>query len=122
MDVTISAKHMELTEALRNYTEERVSRVTKFSDDNLKADVHLGVNKHRHHIHIKIVGNGYNFNAEAEDPANMYKAIDMAVDKLEKQFRRGKQDHHTAKRHKEAKRTSELDVSSVPEALEEEIS
>lgn len=115
MDVTISAKQMELTDALRNYTEDRVARLTKFSDHKLTADVHLGVDKHRHHIHITIKGKGHYFNAETEDPSNMYKAIDVAVDKLEKQFRRGKHDHHNAKLHKEARRQNVL----APETVEE---
>lgn len=121
MDVTISAKQMELTDALRNSIEERVARLTKFSDHNLIADVHLGVDKHRHHIHITIKGNGYYFNADAEDPSTMYKAIDMAVDKLEKQFRRGKQDHHNAKRGKEALRQDELTTDITAGQTEETI-
>ncbi len=115
MDVTISAKQMELTDALRDYTEDRIGRLTKFSDHKLKADVHLGVDKHRHHIHITIKGKGHYFNAETEDPSNMYKAIDTAVDKLEKQFRRGKQDHHNAKLHKEALRQNKLAPESAGE-------
>jgi putative sigma-54 modulation protein len=115
MDVTVSAKQMELTDALRDYIKERVSRLTKFSDNNLTADVHLGVNKHRHHIHITIKGKGYYFNAETEDPANMYKAIDVAVDKLEKQFRRGKQNHHDAKFKKEVQRQNDLTSETAEE-------
>lgn len=121
MDVTISAKHMELTEALKNYIEERVGRLNKFTDQNLVADVHLVSDKHRNHIHITVKGNGNFLNAEAEDPANMYKAIDMTVDKLEKQFRRGKHDHHSAKMHKEAMRQSSISVNAPPVITEDEV-
>ena len=104
MDIVISAKHMELTDALKNYVEERLHRLTKFTDQNLKADIHLVADKHRHHIHSVIKGGGIYMNSEAEDPANMYKAIDQCVDKLEKQFRRGKQGHGEKKKGKEAQR------------------
>jgi ribosome hibernation promoting factor len=104
MDVSISAKQMDLTDSLKNYVEERINRVNKYTDFNLSADVFLSVEKHRKHIHATIKGNGFYLNSEAEDPANMYKAIDLCVDKLEKQLRRGKYNHHDKKKGKELER------------------
>lgn len=93
MEITISAKHMELTDALKAHVEERIMRVKKYSDQRMAADVHLGVEKHRKHIHATVKGNGTVYNSEAEDPQNMYKAIDACVDKLEKQLRRAKKNN-----------------------------
>ena len=90
MDISISAKHMDLTDALKEHVNERVMRVKKYSDHRLTADVHLGVEKFRNQIHCTISGNGANFNSEAEDPQSMYKAIDLCIDKLETQMRRSK--------------------------------
>ncbi|OGG95458.1 MAG: ribosomal subunit interface protein [Candidatus Lambdaproteobacteria bacterium RIFOXYD12_FULL_49_8] len=90
MEITISAKHMELTDALKNHVEERVIRIKKYSEHRLSADIHLGVEKHRHQIHATVKGAGATYNSEAEDPQSMYKAIDLCVDKLEKQLRRSK--------------------------------
>lgn len=104
MDVSISAKQMDLTDALKNYVEERLMRVNKYTDFNLNADIYLGVEKHRNHIHATIKGNGFYLNSEAEDPANMYKAIDLCVDKLEKQLRRGKYNYTDKKKGKELER------------------
>jgi putative sigma-54 modulation protein len=104
MDVSISAKHMELTEALKNYVTERFSRVKKYTDFNLNADVYLGVEKHRNHIHATVKGNGFFLNSEAEDPVSMYRAVDQCVDKLEKQLRRGKYNYHDKKVGKEMSR------------------
>lgn len=106
MDVSISAKHMDLTDSLKEYVEERLSRVNKYTDYNLNAVISLGVQKHRKHIHATIKGNGFYLNSEAEDPANMYKAIDLCVDKLEKQLRRGKYDYSDKKKRKEQERES----------------
>ncbi len=95
---------MDLTDSLKTYVEDRLSRVNKFTDFNLNADIFLGVEKHRKHIHATIKGNGFFLNSEAEDPANMYKAIDLCVDKLEKQLRRGKYTHSDKKKGKEVER------------------
>ena len=102
MDVSITAKQMDLTDALKNYVTERVSRVKKYTDFNLNANISMGVEKHRNHIHAIIKGNGFYLNSEAEDPASMYKAIDQCVDKLETQLRRGKFNYHDKKVGKES--------------------
>ncbi len=118
MDVSISAKHMDLTDSLKAYVEERLSRVNKYTDFNLNADIFLGVEKHRNHIHATIKGNGFYLNSEAEDPANMYKAIDLCVDKLEKQLRRGKYTYSDKKKGKELEREA---IISSHRTLDKEI-
>lgn len=108
MDVSITAKQMDLTDALKNYVTERVSRVKKYTDFNLNANISMGVEKHRNHIHAIIKGNGFYLNSEAEDPASMYKAIDQCVDKLEKQLRRGKFNYHEKREGKESIRSKDF--------------
>jgi len=108
MDVSISAKHMELTEALKTYVKERISRVQKYTDHNLNAEIFLGVEKHRNQIHATVKGKRFYLNSNAEDPASMYRAIDKCVDKLEKQLRRGKFNYHDKKLGKESIRGKSL--------------
>ena len=105
MDISISAKQMELTDALKSYVTERFNRVKKYTDHNLNAEIYLGVEKHRNQIHAIIKGKGFYLNSKAEDPASMYRAIDQCVDKLEKQLRRGKFTYHDKKQGKESIRT-----------------
>lgn len=106
MELTVSAQKMDLTEALKNYVDEKFSRLNKFSDRSMIVDVHLSVEKYRNHIHAKVKAQNQLFNSEADDPASMYKAIDTCVDKLEKQFRRSKPDHHEKKAAKEEQKLS----------------
>lgn len=121
MDVSISAKHMELTDSLKNYVEDRLTRVNKYTDFNLNADIFLGVEKHRNHIHATIKGNGFYLNSEAEDPVNMYRAIDQCVDKLEKQLRRNKYNYSDKKKGKEIERQNIISkhhiVKEEPQSL-----
>ena len=120
MDVSISAKQMDLTDALKNYVTERISRVKKYTDFNLNANITLGVEKHRNHIHAIIKGNGFYLNSEAEDPASMYKAIDHCVDKLETQLRRGKFTSHEKKTGKESIRQNVLAQAETLPVMDEE--
>ncbi|MBT3225108.1 MAG: ribosome-associated translation inhibitor RaiA [Deltaproteobacteria bacterium] len=120
MDVSISAKQMDLTDALKNYVTERISRVKKYTDFNLNANITLGVEKHRNHIHAIIKGNGFYLNSEAEDPASMYKAIDHCVDKLETQLRRGKFNSHEKKTGKESIRQNVLAQAETLPVMDEE--
>lgn len=105
MDIIISAKHMELTPALKTHVDDRMVRLKKYTDQNLIVDVYLGVEKYRKKVHAVVKGNGFQLNSEAEEPDSMYKAIDLCVDKLEKQLRRGK--------HQSANKT--MDKESVRE-------
>lgn len=107
MEVQISAKHMELTDALRNHIVERMGRIKKYTDDRLTADIHLGVEKYRHHIHATVKGHGSFLNSEAEDPDSMYKAIDLCVEKLEKQLKKNKASQHEKRGGKDTIRQGE---------------
>ena len=120
MDVSITAKHMDLTDALKNYVTERIARIKKFTDFNLNANISLGVEKHRHHVHAIIKGNGFYLNSGAEDPASMYRAIDICVDKLEKQLRRGKYNYHDKKTGKESIRQMSLTDQEPSVVMEDE--
>ena len=113
MDISISAKHMELTEALKTYVNERFNRVKKFTDHNLNAEIFLGVEKHRKQIHATIKGKGFLLNSKAEDPSSMYRAIDQCVDKLEKQLRRSKFTYHDKKQGKESIRTKTFSETPI---------
>ncbi len=122
MEVNISAKHMELTDALRNHIHERLGRIKKYSDAKIFAEIHLGVEKYRNHIHAVVKAKATTLNSEAQDPDSMYKAIDLCVDKLEKQMRRSKDAiHHEKKVGKEKARQGQIAEVTPPRISEEEV-
>ena len=108
MEINISAQQMELTEALKSYIEEKMAKLNKFYDRNITAEIHLNAEKHLHHIHATLKGDGHLHNCEADDPQNMYKAIDLCVTKLEAQVKKSKRDRHGQKLAKEAERKGQL--------------
>ena len=87
MDVSVSARNVELTAALRSAAEEKIGRLGRFLDGMQRAEVHFSEEKnpriaakdvcevtmegHGHHVRVKAV---------AADPLA---AVDAAVDKLE---------------------------------------
>jgi putative sigma-54 modulation protein len=89
MHITITARHMEMTEALRDYAEQKVKRITKYLDNIIEAQVILSVEKYRHIAEVTIKANGININGE-EQTADMYSSIDKVMDKIERQLRKHK--------------------------------
>lgn len=89
MYITVSGKNIEVTSALRNVVEKKVSKLEKYFKPHIEAHATLSVEKNRQIIEITIHFGGVILRAE-EVHDDMYAAIDIAVDKLEGQIRKQK--------------------------------
>lgn len=89
MQVSVTFKHLEPTDAIRAYTEEKVSKIKKYIDNPIEANVVLSVQKYRHIAEINLMANGIPI-AGSESTEDMYSSIDKVMDKIEKQLRRHK--------------------------------
>ena len=107
MEVTISAKNIELTPVLKNHINGKIGRLKKYTDSQMKVEVFLSIEKLRHKIHASVKSKGYRIDSEAEEIGSMYRAIDICVDRLEKQLRRGK---HNPNHKKTDKRSIRLET------------
>lgn len=87
MDITVTFRHMEPTESLRTYAEEKVSKIKKYLDFPIEAHVVLTVEKFRHIADVTLSVNGTMIKG-LEETADMYSAIDQVMDKIEKQLKR----------------------------------
>ena len=95
MRVSVTFRHMEQTDELRKYAEGKIGKLKKYLYNPVDASVILSVEKHRQIAEIIINADKTTFKGkEATD--NMHSAIDMVMDKIEKQIRRykGKQVSH----------------------------
>jgi len=90
MQVTTTFRHMEASDALKGYAEEKLERVRKYIDEPIVAQVFLTVEKIRHTAEITITAKGITIKA-SEETNDMYAAIDTVVDKIERQLRRYKE-------------------------------
>jgi putative sigma-54 modulation protein len=80
---------MEASDALRNYAEERMDRLTKYIDRPMDAHVTLSVEKFRQIAEVVINTNGIRIAGE-EAHEDMYAAIDLVLDKIERQVKKYK--------------------------------
>lgn len=96
MQVSITFRHMDATDALRDYIDSKISNLEKYLIKPTEIRVILSVEKFRHRAEIIILE--HNFKASADETTDdMYKTVDRAISKVEKQVKKHKnkiQGHH----------------------------
>lgn len=90
MQVSVTFRGMESTEALKAYAEEKLEHVKKVVLKPTQAHVILSVEKFRHRAEVTLVANGETLVADDQSD-DMYKSIDKVMDKLTRQARRSKE-------------------------------
>ncbi len=91
MQVTTTFRHMEQSEALKSYAEEKLDRVAKYIDEPVSVQVYFAVEKKIRHI-VEIVISAKGVNTKASEATNdMYAAVDSVIDKIERQLKRYKE-------------------------------
>jgi putative sigma-54 modulation protein len=82
---------MDASEPVRAYVEEKLSRVKKYIEEPIDAQVARGGEKKiRHKAEVAIVAKGITIKG-SEETNDMYAAIDAVVDKIERQLKRYKE-------------------------------
>jgi putative sigma-54 modulation protein len=89
MNLNVSGHHLEVTPAIRTYLESKLERVSRHFDHVIDAHVILTVDKLRQKAEVTIHVSGKDLHCECED-ADLYAAIDLLVDKLDRQVLRYK--------------------------------
>ena len=95
MKILIHGKNVELTGALKDYTESKIIKATHHYKDIVKeADIHLSIEKNRRvsfqSAEVTIFANGAIIRAE-EKSENLYSSIDLVSNKLCRQLRKYKE-------------------------------
>lgn len=90
MHITVTFRHMDSSDALRTYAEEKTERFQKYLSEPIEVHWVLSVEKIRHIADATITGSGVTIKA-AEATGDMYSAIDSVLDKLEQQVRKHKE-------------------------------
>jgi putative sigma-54 modulation protein len=84
MKLNIKGRNIEVTDALRQYIEKRLSKFSKFLNDLSEAVVTISTEKFTHKIDVLLKVNGHLIQAEGKTE-DLYSAVDQVVEKLEKQ-------------------------------------
>ncbi|MCL6591175.1 MAG: ribosome-associated translation inhibitor RaiA [Firmicutes bacterium] len=86
MQVTITGKNIEITDALREYAEKKAAKISKFFEKGpIEAKVTLSTERDKHVVDIIVSINGLLLKGE-EKTGDMYSSIDGAIDKVERQI------------------------------------
>src|SRR5262245_29328850 len=86
MNITITFRHMQGTDAVKKYAFEKVAKLQKFLRQAMSAQVTLSVEGLDHLAEVSMSAGSTHFHA-TERSQDMYASIDMIHDKLERQIR-----------------------------------
>lgn len=90
MQFSVTFRHMEATEALKDYAREKVQRIKKYFPDPIAVSVVMSTERYNHRADVNVqLHNGLKI-AGSEATENMYSSIDLVVAKIERQVRRYK--------------------------------
>ncbi|GBF76272.1 ribosomal subunit interface protein [Paenibacillus sp. 598K] len=91
MQYNIRGKNIPVTDALRDHVEKKLSRLDRYFEEplNAEATVTLSVTRNRQSVEVTIPLTGLMLRAEDRND-DMYAAVDLVVDKLERQIRKHK--------------------------------
>ena len=85
MNIAITFRQMEATEAMRAYATDKVAKVQKFLRQPMKGHVTLSLEKRLHSAEVDIHAGSEHYHA-TEKSEDMYASIDKVVDKIERQI------------------------------------
>lgn len=84
MQINLTGHHIEITQSLRNYVEEKFTKLERHFDQINNVHVILNVEKLMQKVEAKLHLSGGEVFATSEH-ADMYAAIDSLIDKLDRQ-------------------------------------
>jgi len=90
MQTSVTFKNIDSSDHLKSYVTDKLDRFDRLLDNPAEANVVLKVEKFRHIAEISVSGDRMKINGK-EETEDMYSAIDMVLDKLEKQIKKGKE-------------------------------
>ncbi len=115
MEINVRGTKVEITDSMRNYVTEKLGKLDKYiSLDGVRASVLVKVRNYSQKVEVTIPLKTLILRAEAEEQ-DFYSAIDMVINKLERQIRKNK----TKLQKREKKGLKELNVDEAIEIPEE---
>ncbi|MCL1925361.1 MAG: ribosome-associated translation inhibitor RaiA [Defluviitaleaceae bacterium] len=118
MKISFVGKPNVVSAALKEKTEEKLQRLSKFLSEDIHITVAFKIVKIEHKIEVTFYAYGKTFRAEAKDNEDMYSALDLVVENLEKQLRRLR--NKTQEKARRTSSVSDLFIEDTPEDFEEE--
>jgi putative sigma-54 modulation protein len=127
-DITITGRHMLVTDAMKDYATDKISKIDRFSDQIINATVTMDIQKTEHKVSITLKVGHIKIQSQASSN-DMYASIDKSVHKLESQLKKYKNkiQNHQAKSITSVdmnvnvfKSSSELELLEINDEIEDE--
>lgn len=112
MQIFLTGRNLEVTEALRRYAEEKVGRLQKYLDKITSAHIVLSLQKYRQIAEVTLRVRDFTIRGE-ESTEDLYSSIDLVMEKVERQLQKykGKIASHANR----SARTQGMAISSLEE-------
>lgn len=91
MQVTVSGRHMTVNDAVQSYCIEKMGNLSRFYDRVSSVEIVLDTHAGAHFAEIIVHSDGTPPFVASEEQADMYAAIDLLRDKIERQLTRHKE-------------------------------
>lgn len=121
MQTSVTFKNLDPSDNLKTYICDKLDKLDKFLDNPAEATVVLLIEKFRHIAEVNITGDRLNIYGK-EETNDMYSAIDMVIDKLEKQIKKNKQKIRKRRVNQKDNQKDKLVVESGESSFSEESS
>jgi ribosome hibernation promoting factor len=89
MNVSITFRHMDASEAIKKHATAKLGKLQKFLRQPMTAKVTISVDKHKHVAEARVSSGGAHLEAK-ESSDDMYSSIDRMIEKLQHQAQAGK--------------------------------
>ncbi|RYZ06640.1 MAG: ribosome-associated translation inhibitor RaiA [Myxococcales bacterium] len=111
MNVSITFRHMDASEAIKKHAAAKLGKLQKFLRQPMTAKVTISVDKLKHVAEARISSGGAHLEAK-ESSDDMYTSIDRMIDKLDRQIRVSK---GAAESRRRTAKTAAEEAEVVPE-------
>lgn len=102
--VKVKGRHLQVTDGLREYAEQKLQRLEKYFGNIREATVIESIDGgSEHRVEVTLEGDGMLLRGE-ERTNDMYASVDKVVDKLEQRLKKFKEKHTHLRNHQESLR------------------
>jgi ribosome hibernation promoting factor len=97
VQIALTGRHIEITDSMRDYAEEKLTRLTRFYDRIEKIDVVLDREPTKHRLEVVMHADHRTTFVAQVEAGEFYEAVDLIVEKLERQLKKHKEIHRNRK-------------------------
>ncbi len=109
MEVLVRGNKIDITDSMKDYVKEKLAKLDKYTlDDDIKATVNVKVRSYSQKVEVTIPLKTLILRAE-EESSDFYSAVDLVIDKLERQIRKNK----TKLKKKEKEGIKEFNIDDI---------